>query len=400
MPVYFCRISNEKGRIEEFLRESASEETCLRELNEKNPYVLSIRELPPSSAGARPRRFSRRLIQELTELMALTLSSGLSLKDSLDVSQTVFTRGEGNALVTLLRQRLNKGSTFTEALESAGTGFPPFYMGMVRIGERIGSLEQVTSRLSKHLREEKVLRDRFSSALIYPAIVLGIAVSSAVFIVAVLFPRLREIFNEMGSNAAGNMESLMGGLTTVFAVLGVVAALALVLVIGIVIARRKGGGLAVRIDRLFLGIPLYSRFMMQRELMNFSFAMEALTAAGVGVEEALTEGAGTVSNRALQAELRSVRERVLKGERLSAAFAHSPLIPERVSRWMSIGERIGHVEKVFGQLRGYYQQEVEKWIDRLMALIEPALIVGLGILIMAFVVFFIIPVFSLYGALM
>ena len=289
MPVYFCRISNEKGRIEEFLRESASEETCLRELNEKNPYVLSIRELPPSSAGARPRRFSRRLIQELTELMALTLSSGLSLKDSLDVSQTVFTRGEGNALVTLLRQRLNKGSTFTEALESAGTGFPPFYMGMVRIGERIGSLEQVTSRLSKHLREEKVLRDRFSSALIYPAIVLGIAVSSAVFIVAVLFPRLREIFNEMGSNAAGNMESLMGGLTTVFAVLGVVAALALVLVIGIVIARRKGGGLAVRIDRLFLGIPLYSRFMMQRELMNFSFAMEALTAAGVGVEEALTE---------------------------------------------------------------------------------------------------------------
>ncbi len=400
MPVYLCRVSNARGRIEEFLREAASEESCLRELGGKNPFVLSIRELPPSSAGTRSRRFSRRLIQELTELIALTLSSGLSLKDSLDVSQTVFTRGEGNALVTMLQQKLNRGSTFTEALESAGTGFPPFYTGMVRIGERIGSLEQVTGRLAKHLKEEKVLRDRFTSALIYPAIVLAVAVLSAVFIVAVLFPRLRDIFNEMGSSAAGNVESVMSGLDTAFVVLGAAAALVLLLAIVMVIARRKGGVLAVRIDRFFLGIPLYSRFLMQRELMNFSFAMEALTAAGVGVEEALTEGAGTVTNRALQEEVRSVRERVLKGERLSAAFAHSPLLPERISRWMSIGERIGHVEKVFGQLRGYYQQEVEKWIDRLMALIEPALIVGLGVLIVAFVVFFIIPVFSLYGAIM
>jgi type IV pilus assembly protein PilC len=204
----------------------------------------------------------------------------------------------------------------------------------------------------------------------------------------------------MGSGAAGTVESMMAGLNTAFVVLGMAAVLAAAIVAGMAVARRKGGALAVRIDRVFLAVPLYSRFMMQRELMNFSFAMEALTAAGVGVEEALTEGAGTVTNRALREEVRSVRERVLTGERLSAAFAHSPLFPERISRWMAIGERIGHVEKVFGQLRGYYQQEVGKWIDRLMALVEPALIVGLGVLIMAFVVFFIIPVFSLYGAIL
>jgi type II secretory pathway component PulF len=64
---------------------------------------------------------------------------------------------------------------------------------------------------------------------------------------------------------------------------------------------------------------------------------------------------------------------------------------------MAIGERVGHVEKVFGQLRSYYQQEVEKWLSRMMALVEPALIVGLGVLIVAFVLFFIVPIFSLYG---
>lgn len=139
---------------------------------------------------------------------------------------------------------------------------------------------------------------------------------------------------------------------------------------------------------------------MQRELLNFTFAMEALTAAGVSVEEALSEGAGALTNKALARAALTIRDRLLKGERLSIAFAGSPVFPERMARWMAVGERIGHVEKVFGQLRAYYQQEVEKWINRLMALIEPALIVGLGILIILFVVLFIVPIFSLFGNVM
>jgi general secretion pathway protein F len=400
MPVYVCRIANEKGQVEQFLREAATEESCLRELSAKSPYVLSIAELPEARNEHGHRRFSRRLVSDLTEMLALTLSSGLSLKDALEVAQTVFTRGEGNELVALLREKLNKGGSFTEALESAGAGFPPFYTGMIRIGERIGSLDQVFSRLSTYLKEEKALRDRFSSALIYPAIVLGVAALSAVFIVLVLFPRLRDIFNQLDQGAAGSVEAVMNGLNAAICVVGVVLGIVIALVVAMIVARRRSGPLAVRIDRLLLSLPLVSTFLMQRELLNFTFAMEALTNAGVGVEEALAEGAGTATNRALQAEVRMIRERLLKGERLSAAFARSALFPERISRWMSIGERVGHVEKVFGQLRAYYQQEVEKWINRLMALVEPALIVALGALIAAFVVFFIIPVFSLFGNVM
>src|SRR5208337_2409128 len=133
------------------------------------------------------------------------------------------------------------------------------------------------------------------------------------------------------------------------------------------------------------------------ELLSFSFAMESLTSAGVSVEEALSEAAGSVGNTALKHEIMEVRENVMKGEQLSTAFARSALFPARVGRWVGIGERVGHVEKVFTQLRAYYQQEVEKWISRLMALIEPAFIVVLGILIILFVVLFIVPVFSLYG---
>ena len=400
MPVYVCRVADANGGVGEFLREAASEESCLREVTEKHPYVLSIAELPAARADRMRRRRSRRVIQDLTEMLALTLASGLSLRDALEVAETVFARGEGNELVALLRERLSKGGSFTEALEHAGAGFPRLYTGMVRVGERIGSLDQVFAQLSAVLKMEKALRDRCSSALIYPLIVLGVAAASAVFIVAVLFPRLREIFGQLGPSAAGNVESLMNGLGTALTVAGIVLGVLLALGAGMLAARRRGGRLAVRIDRFLLAVPLASTFLGQREMLSFSYAMEALTAAGVSVEEALAEGAGVMANLALAQEVRALRERLLRGERLSEAFAASELFPERIARWMAIGERVGHVEKVFGQLRAYYQREVDKWIDRLMALIEPALIAGLGILIIAFVVFFILPVFSLYGAIL
>jgi general secretion pathway protein F len=399
MPVYACRVADEKGRIEEVVLEAASEESCLREVAARNPFVLSLRECAHGARGARRSRgFSRRMLCEFTDLITLMLGAGLSLPECLEVAQGAFARGEGNALATRLLERIRKGSTFTAALESVGSGIPPFYTAMVRIGERIGSLDQVFSRLAACLKEEKGLRDRFTSALLYPAIVTGVATASAIFIVAVVFPRLREIFASLGPGSAGKVGALLGSLNSALAAVAVVLSLGVALVVGMVLARRRGGALALRIDTLLLTLPLLSRFLKQRELLNFTFAMEALTAAGIGVEEGLSEGAGAMTNRALRHAVASIRERLLKGERLSAAFAGSPLFPDRIARWMAIGERVGRVEKVFGQLRAYYQQEVEKWITRLMALVEPALIVGLGILILLFVAFFILPVFSLFGA--
>ncbi|HEY9593783.1 MAG TPA: type II secretion system F family protein [Spirochaetia bacterium] len=386
------------GKIEESIREAASEESCLRELSAQGGFVLSIREAGHGATGSG--RISRKALSEITDLVSLMLSSGLSLKDSLEVAQGIFTRGESNELVSRLLERIRKGSTFAAALAASGTGVPPFYVGMVKIGERIGTLDQVFARLSVFLKEEKALRDRFSSAMIYPAIVLGVAVMAAAFIVVFLFPRLRDIFASVGPSMAGRVEGLMASLNVAIVVVGVVLVVLAVAVAALAAVRRAGGPPAVRIDAFMLSLPVVAPLLLRRELLNFTFAMEALTAAGVGVEEALSEGAGALTNRALGDAVAGIRERLMKGEKLSSAFAATRFFPERMARWMAVGERVGHVEKVFGQLRAYYQQEVEKWISRVMALIEPVLIVGLGVFIVLFVVFFIVPIFSLFGNVM
>jgi type II secretory pathway component PulF len=401
MPVYLCRVADGKGKIEEMLREAVSEEPLLREFSSRNLYIISMKELVPGEASAKKgRRFSRKVVGELTDLLTLMLGSGLSLKDSLEVAQSISTRGPGNELVTLLLERIRKGGTFAAALEGAGTSFPSVYRGMVKIGERIGSLDQVFTRLSTYLTDEKKLRDRLAGALMYPSIVLSMAVASAVLIVTVFFPRMREFFSQLGPETTGKVDSLMNTLTVAFAVIGSLLALLVGALVFVMVTRRKGGPRAVLIDAFFLRVPLLRTFLMQRELLNFTFAMETLTSSGVSVDEALLEAAETVSNNALREDVRSIREKVMKGEHLSAAFSRSAMFPPRISRWVGIGERVGHVEKVFGQLRLYYQQEVEKWINRIMSLIEPAIIVALGLMIVLFIVFFIIPIFSLIGNVM
>ena len=398
MPVFICRVADAQGKIEEFLREAASEEPLVMELSSRRLFVLSVREAEqPDRAGSRGVRFSRRVVEELTDLLTLMLGSGLSLKDSLDVAQTVSTRGPGRRLVALLLERIRKGSTFAGALDAAESSFPAVYRGMVKIGERIGSLDHVFSRLSAYLAEDRRLRDRLAAALLYPAIVLGVALMSAVLLVTVLLPRLGEIFTQLGPGMGARLESLMSSLTLSFVLLAASLAAGGLLGLGVARTRKKGGVAALRVDALLLRLPLVSSFLLQRELLNFSFAMEALTASGVSVEEALSEGAGVVRNAALRREIVQARERVMKGVHLSTALEHCELMPARVARWVGVGERVGHVEKVFMQLRAYYQQEVEKWIQRLMTLIEPAFIVVLGILVILFVVFFIVPIFSLYG---
>jgi type II secretory pathway component PulF len=187
------------------------------------------------------------------------------------------------------------------------------------------------------------------------------------------------------------------------AVLATCAALGFAFTLGailIALDRRRGGGIAPRFDALKLRLPFLSRFFVAKEMLSISFAMATLTSAGMGVEEALRECRGATGNAALRAALEEVRSAVLRGESLSEGFSRARHFPPRIGQWAGIGERAGHVERVFGQLRAYYQQEVDKWTQRLATAIEPALIVVLGVLMVLFVVFFVVPIFSLYAGML
>jgi type II secretory pathway component PulF len=288
------------------------------------------------------------------------------------------------------------GDSFYNALEKYPDSFPPLYRGLARIGEKIGSLENIFERLSAYLRDTKKLKDKLGNALTYPLLVLGFALLLLAGMVIFIFPRLTKIFTMLQQDVSSKIKNSMAAVNMVFAIGGVIIGLVIIASIALLFIRKSKGTLRDWYDDFLLKIPVIGTISYTRENLNFFFAMETLTGSGFSVEDALPEAAKVVNNKSLQKGISVLLEKILKGEHLSDAFLADKRFEERIGRWVSIGERSGKVDKVFGQLKSYYQEELDKWSTRFMGIVEPVLIIGVGVIIISLILTFFIPIFTIY----
>jgi type II secretory pathway component PulF len=399
MPAFRCSIADRSGKVSALIRIAEDENEVVRSFAGGESYLISVEQIIEKRSSAKRRR-SEAAVLEFTEMMGLLVEAGLSLKDALELAGAMRTDGSLRALSDELLTAVRKGSSFARAVENAGELFPPIYRGMVAVGDRVGSVERIFPRLASYLKERKALREKIAGALAYPLLVLAISLIGTVGIVIFLLPRLESIFAGFGGTASVNLRAnvrVMNGLLISFAVFTVIAFAALM---GAVAARRKNAAFALAIDRLTLRIPYLGAFIVALETLNFSFAMETLVSGGVPIEAAIAEAASVVGNRAYKDAVVRSRSAVLRGEPVSEAFAECPELPLYLSRWIAVGERSGQTEKVFAQIRTYFQGEVDRRTQRFMALVEPALIVLVGLILLTIVLLFIVPLFSMYGSLL
>ncbi len=400
MPTYSCRVADNTGKVIEITKDAPNEDVLILDLVQHKYSPLKIRLLShddrETTNASGEQKFSANAILDFTETLSLLLSSGLSLKDALEVGKTIFVRGPVHRLTTILNEKLQKGDSFHNALEKYPDSFPPLYRGLARIGEKIGSLDNIFERLASYLRDTKKLKDKLGSALTYPLLVLGLAILLLVGMIVFIFPRLTSIFSMLQQDVSSNIKNSMAMVNVFFAIGGILIGLIIVTSIVFLFIRKTKGPLRDWYDDFLLKIPIIGTIAYTRENLNFFFALETLTASGFSVEDALPEAAKVVHNKSLQQGISVILEKILKGEHLSTAFLADKRFEERIGRWVSIGERSGKVDKVFGQLRSYYQEELDKWSTRFMGIVEPVLIIGVGVIIIIMILTFFIPIFSIY----
>ncbi|MBN2534022.1 MAG: type II secretion system F family protein [Spirochaetales bacterium] len=400
MPIYICKVVDNSGKTKEITKEAQSQDALILELTQLKYSPIKIHEVKSREESVKTgKRFSRAAIIEFTETLSLLLTSGLSLKDALEVVRTIFAKGPVNKLTNTLIEKIKKGDSFYQALEKYNTSFPPLYRGLVKIGQKIGSLENIFERLSGYLRQSKQIQDKLMSALSNPLLTIGFAVLCVVGMAIFIFPRIKSIFEQLQADVSSQIQSSMAMVNAFF----VFGSIFLITVISFVIAvyfiRRSEGSLRKQLDKFLLKIPIIGKVIYLQESLNFLFAMETLTGSGFAVEDALPEAGKVLGNMALASGVDAIRKRVIKGEHLSNAFLKDPYFEDRIGRWMSIGERSGKVEKVFEQLRRYYQEELDKWSTRFMGIVEPALTIFVGVIVMVFILVFFVPIFSIYQAI-
>jgi type II secretory pathway component PulF len=343
---------------------------------------------------------SAKRVLEFTEMMELLLESGLSLKDALEIITLAGRKSGAGVLGNRLLEHIRRGASFAGAIQALEDVFPPIYRGMINVGDAAGSVERIFPRLSTYMRDQKKLRDKTAGALAYPVLILIVSILGTAGLAFFVIPKMETIFSGFGGNAVerihANIRSIKIFLTLLFCII-------LLIILGLISLKGMAGtnkDLALFLDYRILQIPLIGDFIVSWETLNFTFAMEVLTSGGISVEAAIEEAGKLVFNRAYRHSLTMVQDKVLNGGSLSRAFSEEKTFPPCMSQWISVGERSGRTEKIFSQIRSYFQDEIEQRVSQFLLLIEPIMITAVGLIILGLVAGIILPLFSIYGTIL
>ncbi|MBA7556380.1 hypothetical protein ES705_49086 [subsurface metagenome] len=258
---------------------------------------------------------------EFTNTISLLLSSGLTFKDSLEIAQTIFLKGQVNEIIVALLEEIRKGRSVYQVLDDFGTGFPPIFKGFIKIGEKMGSLEGAFKKLAEYLTEDRKLKSKLASSLIYPVLVISVAVIGIIGIVVFILPKIGEMFSQLGSGLPRRLESMINMLNYSFIIGTILISIVVLSILILSIIRKRNKVMAEKLDRLFLRLPVLGRIKYLKEILNFLFAMETLTGGGFNVEDALLESGKVVENLAFRSGIRKARDSIIKGESLSVSFS-------------------------------------------------------------------------------
>jgi general secretion pathway protein F len=383
MPSFRYRAVTAGGETVEGAMEAADRDVVVEQLRGKGHFPLVVEEGQARAESILhrdlfgPRKAKRRDITVATRELATLLKAGLPLDRALRVLIDVAEGPAPREMNSRILERVQGGASLAEAVEREGRVFPAFYPAMVRAGEAGGSLHYVLVRLADFLERIQALRESVRSALLYPALLMVMAVLTVVVMFGFVLPQFRPLFEEMGDR--------LPILTRIFLNIGdavqnwwwagafVIGLGATLFVMGL-----RSPDFRLRWDARKLSAPIIGDLLRKIETARFAHTLAMLLHGGQPLLEALGIVRGVVANTALRHALGEVAGRLRQGQGLAAPLAESGLFPPLAIHLIRVGEESGQLESMLEQLGATYDREVQDATKRLMALLVPLLTIALG----------------------
>jgi len=330
----------------------------------------------------------------ITQQLALLLHAGLAVDRVLEIVASTL-RKRDRVEVEALLDRIRAGSSLADAMASRGATFPRFYVGMVRAGEAGGSLEPTLRHLGDFLEKSQNAREQIKSALTYPMIVLATGAASVALLFGFVVPRFRPLFDEAGAK-------LPMSATVILAISDLMqdywwALLALPVLLGCGLAlylRRPAGRLAW--DRFKLRLPVVGDLAIKLEIGRFARTLGTMLKNGVTPIAALEITGETLRNAAVRAAISGVADRIKEGSGFAEPLAASGVVPVLALRLVRVGEETARLDDMLLKIADIYDQEGRRTIDRLLAMMVPAMTIALGVIVALVIGSILTAVLSVY----
>lgn len=332
-----------------------------------------------------PKRLSQRDMSAVTRQLATLLEAGLTLDRSLQILIDLTTEPHLTTVLQDLQTRVRGGATFSSALEAQDGQFPRLYVNMIRAGEASGALDAVLERLADYLERTAELRATITSALVYPSILLLVAGLSVIALLVWVVPQFTVLFEDMGEALPlpTQIVVMVGDLFRGYW-WAMLAALALV---ALVVERwLQNPAVRARLDHRVLDLPLFGDLVWKLETARFCRTLSTLLANGLPLLNALGLAKEVVGNRRLFGLLGEAAEDLKRGRGLAEPLVRRAILPQLALQMIRVGEESGSLDAMLGKVAQIYDQETRASVQRMLTLLEPVLIIGLGAIVAGIIV--------------
>ena len=379
-----CRLATETGEILERTCVADDEQGLRRDLEKKGLYVLSLRRRSGVAWSATSLQWKRRPgVREFTvfnqELAAL-LRAGMPLVQSLDILRKRVDQPVLKSVLDDVHERVRSGASLSESFEQHGDLFPGVYTASLLAGEKSGSLEEMLRRYIGYVKVISGVRRRTLSALIYPAILLALSAIVVAIIVVRVVPEFASFYDGMGATLPAATRVLMSvsALVTDYFWLMLLGAICLG---GGIWAWARQPGRGARLDRFLLRVPFAGDIAVKFATSQLARTLATLLGGGIPLVSALDVTARSIGNRHFSSQLATIAREVREGQALAASMTARGIFPPVAVKMVEVGESTGALQDMLNAVADFFDEEIETMLGRFTTLLEPLLLVIMGVII-------------------
>jgi type IV pilus assembly protein PilC len=374
--------------------DAATEQAAIAALLNRNLLVVEIREKMAKRGQTRGGRVQLADLVVFTRQLATMIDAGIAIVQSLQALADQTTNKVMRDTVKDICSRVEAGESFSEALVRHPKSFNRLYVAMVGAGEKGGLLSEILARLATYLENTERLRKKVKTALMYPTVVTVVAIVITIFLLVKVIPTFKEVYMGFGAKLPGPTEFMID-LSEILQkyLLYMIVGLGLAVWGWLYYIKTKQGREFWDTQRIKL--PVFGAIAHKICLARFTRTLASLVRSGVPILEVLQIVSQTVGNVVMEKSVKSAAADIERGEGIAAALGKYPVFPTMIIRMLSAGEQTGNIDNMLERVADFLDEEIDSTLSGLMSLIEPMLIVFLGVVIGSMVVCMFLPIFNL-----
>ncbi|MEK7558156.1 MAG: type II secretion system F family protein [Patescibacteria group bacterium] len=398
MPIFKYKALDKNKKIVAGSLEVISKEFAEETLKEKDLLIIELRELSSNRLSGMTilERVSGKDLVIFSRQFAIMISANMAIVQSLKIIVDQTGSLKLKKIILKVAAEVDGGTKLSDALANWPDVFSNFYVSVVRSGETSGKLDEILNYLADEMEKDYDMMNKIKGAMIYPVFVLcGLIVVGMVMMIYVV-PKLTNILSEGGAELPITTKILIGTSSFLASYWIMILLVSVVIFFGLRFYISKPTG-RKQIDYLKLKLPIFGKLFQLIYLVRFTRSMNTLIVSGITISDSLKVVAGVVNNKIYQELIEKTILAVNEGNSISSVFSKSNEIPKMVSQMINIGERTGKLDVILDRITVFYGRAIANTIANLMTLMEPVIMVVMGIAVGIMVAAIILPMYNLAG---